>query len=123
MSDADRIAQLEADNAWLRSELGLSIRAGQVHALCRELKVTRAHAYILLALKAAGDRGLTIEQLDDRVPVSQGRPREGFTVRVFIYQIRRRLGREAIDSMAGGYRLSATGAALLDPVLQLRRAA
>lgn len=123
MTDADRIAELEAEVAYLRSELGLSIRHGHVHALCRELKITRSHATVLLALRAASGRGLSLEQLDDRIPLAHGRPRAGYTVRVFIYQIRKQLGADVIDSMVGGYRLSSAGFALLDSVLQIRRAA
>lgn len=123
MTDAERIAELEAENAYLRSELGLSVRHGHVHALCRELSLTRSQATILLALKAAGGRGLTREQVDERTPRSHGRPRSGFTVRAFVYQIRQKLGSDVIDSMPGGYRLTPAGAAVLDAVLQVRRAA
>lgn len=123
MTDAERIAELQAEVAYLRSELGLSIRHGHVHALCRELKVTRSQATVLLVLRAANSRGLTLEQLDERIPQTHGRPRAGFTVRVFIYQIRKQLGADVIDSMVGGYRLSSSGFALLDTILQIRRVA
>lgn len=124
MTDAERIAELEERVAYLESELGLAITADQLHQLRRVLNVTPSHAHFLLALHRCRGRSLSVDQLDERIPVIVGRGDEvRYTIRVFAFQIRQRLGSDVLETVRGGYRLTSRGMALVGAALSPLQAA
>ncbi len=124
MTDAARIADLEARVAYLESELGLSIASDQAHLVRGALNVTKSHAHFLLILYRCTGRSLSCDQLDERIPSVVGRgeaPRN--TIWVFALQIRRRLGSDVIETVDGGYRLGPRGHVLVGRAIEPLQAA
>jgi hypothetical protein len=106
-----RIAELEDEVAWLRSELGLQLldeRAARLAAAFR-LSVQEARALEALAAMKPGRHlsgRLLLERitdgLDDRRAEDPGKQPQ-----VLVWRLRRRLGRDAVINLHGfGYRLS-----------------
>lgn len=108
-----RIAELENEVAYLRSELGLAIDLQRVRRVCETLEIPPRLAHGLLALHDVAPRILTPAQIDERVPSPYGCLDRGVSFsRVLIYGLRRRLGREAVELVARlGYRIGPTGKA------------
>jgi len=124
MSLAERIAQLEAENAYLRAELGLSRSIEQLDKLRADLRLSPHQAALLLTLADARGRPLTLEQLDERLPSVHGRPeRDPSFVRVLVHQLRRHLGRDVVETGTKSYRIGARGAHLVTKALPSRSAA
>lgn len=124
MIAAERIAQLEAENAYLRAELGLTRTIDQLDRLRVGLRISPCQAALLLALADARGRPLTIEQLEERLPSAQGQvDRDTSFVRVVVYQLRRQLGRDVIETGTKSYRIGDRGAVLVAQALASRRVA
>jgi DNA-binding response OmpR family regulator len=112
----DRTTSLEEENAYLRRELGLSIDATQVAAVCLRWPLSRQQARLLLALHAAGGRTLTKPQLLDATAqmIGQDDDRDLKHIDVVVYEIRRKIGAAMISTSWGaGYALSPLGAETL----------
>ena len=119
-----RIAQLEAENAYLRAELGLTRSIDQLDRLRVSLRISPSQAALLLALADAQSRPLTIEQLEERLPSAHGHvERDTSFVRVVVYQLRRQLGRDVVETGTKSYRISARGAQLVAQALASRSVA
>lgn len=124
-------AELEDEVAWLRSELGISVQAGVIHALINWGGLTPQGAHICAALYAA-DRALTRAQLMDRLPIRDRVHESNLNhISVVVHGIRHRLGQrfdvDMIETVTGGYRLTPQGregvAAVLEPILNRDRQA
>ncbi len=106
-----RIAELEDEVAWLRSELGLQLldeRAARLAAAFR-LTVQQARALEALAAMKPG-RFLTgrllLERITDGVDDRRAQDRDKHP-QVLVWKLRKRLGRDALINLHGfGYRLS-----------------
>ena len=109
MSDAERIAELEYENAWLKAELGLVAERATVVA--QDLKLTPQQARLALLLFAAYPRPLNRDVLDARLPnVWHGEDRCAEAIRVLVWQTRQRTGKHFIVTCGHlGYRLSESG--------------
>lgn len=126
MTPAERIAQLEAENAWLRAELGLSQDLDRHERLRQAFGLSTGQACLVLALHGARGRPLSLLQIDERIPAKIGRAdRQLGYVRVLVYQTRRKIGREAIGSLVRAYHLTPSGLVTVDQALgdQMRSAA
>lgn len=119
-----RIAQLEAENAYLRGELGLTRTVDQLDRLRSGLSISPSQAALLLALAGAQGRPLTIEQLEERLPSARGNvERDTSIVRVLVHQLRRQLGDGVIETGTKSYRIGAHGAGLVAQALASRSVA
>lgn len=127
MTSAERIAQLEAENAWLRAELGLAEDLDRHERLRQALSLSNGQTHLVLALHGARGRPLTLVQIDERIPAKLGRAdRQLSYVRVLVYQTRLRIGRDAIEGLTRAYRLTPAGLRIVGQALggdQLRSAA
>jgi DNA-binding response OmpR family regulator len=127
LTDADRIAELEEQVAYYRSELGLSVDATQVADLSAAFAIKPCLARMVLALYAAHPRVLTVAQIYDAIPHddeadSTTNPLK--IVDVYIHQARRAVGTDFIETVwRVGRRLSAEGREQVASALGLRRAA
>jgi DNA-binding response OmpR family regulator len=124
MSDAERIAQLEAQVAWLRAELALDVDVDAVTRIRERLGLTHGQAVVLWALYRRRGRPLTRVQLSelDLGPCSRDE-RSPTYLRVYICRLRAQLGRGVIATVGrgearGGYVLSEGGRQLLKPIVQ-----
>lgn len=117
-----RCEDLEAEIAYLRSELGLSVDATRVARLTDHLRSFRyAHlrgrtgvARLLLALYDAHGRVLTRPQLLDAIPPASGDEdtRSTQLIDALVWGARSALGKDAIVNLWGcGYALSPEGMA------------
>jgi DNA-binding response OmpR family regulator len=107
-----RIEKLEEENAWLRSELGLTASVETEVAIRKAFSLTPTDSRILaIFYSAPAGRLFTKEQIDDFVGIYSQRPDHKVgVVDVFIYRIRQVLGFNAIENVwARGYRLTACG--------------
>lgn len=112
--------ELEDEVVYLRSELGLMQSDDEVAHLRRAYPMSRAAARLVLALRAAGQRGLTYHQLDEAVPPVKGTAgdRNVKVLTVWVCHARKVMGAAAIETIWGrGVRISPTGAALVDAAL------
>lgn len=123
MTDAERIAELEEENAWLRSELGLIQGADRLATVRRTFGLQPGDASLVLALYQAKGSVRNKLQLHEAIPaVWVDHDDRGLKIiDVRICRLRKRLGHDAIETLWGqGYRLTAEGIAkvseALDPV-------
>ena len=114
MTNAERIAELEAQVRWLEEELGR--RFDMARAISNGFALTRRQGELLCLLYHAKGRSLSHEFLNAQLPETKDQPRQsGRAISVHIYHIRRAIGRSSIlTENSLGYRLSATGRQLLD---------
>lgn len=104
-----RIEALEADNAYLKSELGLVIDESRVGRLAGDLHIPPQAARLLVSLIDAKGRLLSRDYLWQTLPHPNG-GEEYKKLDVYISAIRRALGFNAIGTVHGmGYRLTAIG--------------
>lgn len=103
-----RCEELEEEVAYLKSELGLQVAAGEVAALKSAFKITDHKARVLLILYRARSRVASTAQLDDALPARyEGTERSSNFVSATISQLRKIVGADAIETIyASGYRLS-----------------
>lgn len=116
-----RIAELEEENAYLRSELGQHTDTHRLVAIrSRWPGFTPSHAAIVAALYGARGQFLTKPQIDDVMPHSDHvADRDLKCVDVRICQIRKMMGASTIETIWGkGYRLSDAGALLVHAALE-----
>jgi len=112
--------ELEDEVAYLRSELGLMRDDDDVAALRQAYPMPRSAARLVLALRAAGQRGLTYQQLDEALPQTRGPDgeRQLKVLTVWACHARKALGSDAIQTIWGrGFRISPQGAARVDAAL------
>jgi hypothetical protein len=111
---------LEAEVVYLRSELGLMRDDDDLAALRQAYPMPRSAARLVLALRAAGQRGLTYQQLDDALPQVRGAEgeRQLKVFSVWAHYARKALGFDAVETIWGrGFRISPQGAARVDAAL------
>ncbi len=112
MSDAERIAELEEENAWLRSELGLVVDGDQLATLRKTYEMATGAACLVLALYRAKGRLLNKLQLHEAIPAIWKDHDERCVkiVDVRICHARKGVGRDAIETICGqGYGLTPEG--------------
>lgn len=109
-----RVAELEDECAYLKSELGLSIRATQVRALV-DLGMGAHHARVILALRAAKGRTLSVFQIGDAADLTP------LSAKIITCQARKwapGIENRRADQGLGGYHLNREGQAFVDDILR-----
>jgi DNA-binding response OmpR family regulator len=107
---SDIIADLKAEIADLRTELGLAVTDDQITALRKRLGLSPNEAWALFALNQSG-RVMRFEQLLAHMP-ARGDPldRGLDQVKTVISKVRHRVGPEVIETVWGvGYRITDAG--------------
>lgn len=115
-TDAERIAELEAEVAWLKSELGLQEESTAIAKLA-DTGLTPLEARLVLAMYRTR-RTLSPEVLFDYLP----HPSDGADLTIVksaIHRIRRKWGSLSVETVAAvGYRLTTTGEAVVTAALK-----
>lgn len=110
-----RVAELEEECAYLKSELGLSIRSTQIRALV-DLGMGAHHARVVLALLAAKGRTLSVFQIGDAADLTP------LSAKIITCQTRRWVpgveNQRSDGSQAGGYHLTPDGQAFVGEILR-----
>jgi len=112
--------QLIEEVAYLRSELGLLRDDDEIARLRRAYPMHRGAARLIMALRAAGHRGLTYHQLDEAIPQVKGTggERDLKVLTVWAHYARKAVGSGVIETIWGkGLRLTPHGIALVDAAL------
>jgi DNA-binding response OmpR family regulator len=123
MSPAERIEELEAENAYLRQELGLAIDATQVAAVRGAYKLRPNACRILVGLALAHPKILARSQVYDFMVHWTDEPDQDRSLLTYTKMIRDRLGKSAIEVLPNvGLRLSAQAAKQLKEVLSVGEA-
>ena len=118
---ADRIARLEAENAWLRDELGLCERLEDLATLhAHGLKAGPAR----MLLRLMSGRAVSHQALSESAMIPGSRY-DGFKLaQVYACHIRRLIGSDGLETLWGhGYRLTPEGRARSEALVGERRAA
>lgn len=117
MTSEDRIAELEAENAWLRAQLRERFDANAI--IGPALKLTPMQGCIILLLYEARGRVLSTYFIDDNLPLLKNKERESpRAIEVQIHHLRKRLGKAVIENVWGhGYRLSEEGRRIVGEAL------
>lgn len=118
--DAMTREELQDEVVYLRGELGLLRDDDQIANLRRAYPMHRGAARLVMALRAAGQRGLTYQQLDEAIPQvhDSGGDRGIKIISVWASYARKALGPGVIETIWGkGLRLSPNGIALVDAAL------
>lgn len=117
-----RCEDLEAEVAYLKSELGLRVDLEQRRRICTALKLRPAEGLFVLVLFNAKGRPLTKEQIEEALPaLNDEEPRSYKLIHTYASRVRRVLGFDAIDTVWGqGLKMSPVGCsrvlAILNPV-------
>lgn len=122
MTDADRIARLEEENAhlreqvaYLRSELGDMVTANEARALRRAIYMEPKQALILLRLYHARGRVVTHFQLAETL----GPDGTYNAVKVHLSRLRKLFGVDLVENVYGrGYALTARGLEMIGAALE-----
>jgi DNA-binding response OmpR family regulator len=119
MSDAERIAELEAENAWLRGELGAARDADKHETLCKVFGTRHGTSLrLIVALHAAKGRAMTHGQLEDVIGPDREAEYHEDMVKVVVCNARKAIGRDAIRTLWGaGYAMTPAGMAKVDAAL------
>lgn len=100
MTDAERIEQLEAEIAYLRSELGLALDQRRVGVVGRALRLSPNEARISLALYHCSRGALSASQLADATERRDAvREYDQHNIAVHVSHIRAKRGREFIVTL------------------------
>lgn len=121
-----RIEELEEENAYLRSELGMNATEGNIVAILRRWpSLTRSHAHLLIGLYYARNRFLTLEQIEAILPKRDHiLDRDASVVKVRVSQTRKAVGFHAIGIIWGrGHTLTEEGVSLVREALSEVRTA
>lgn len=109
----ERIEDLESDLRLARRESDIDSAGSESHMLADRLSLEPQVAWLLAALKGAGDRGLSHEFILAHMPgngLVDLAERSDKTTQVAVYKIRKRLGKTAVLRLSKyGYRLSPEG--------------
>lgn len=118
-----RIAELEEEVWWLKSELGMIRDNTRLGQLSTGLGVPAGVSHLLLALDATYPRIVPESVLYDRIPHKCDGANPDI-VGVLVCKARKRIGFDAIETHWGtGFRLSKQGKALIAEHLELKEAA
>lgn len=119
MSEADRIAELEDEVAFLRSELGIADHETLAHNFRTRFGVTPCQSQILAALYST-KRAVSYDRLLQAVPLGQGREIDepGWQgCKVQICRLRKKIGFYAIEAVHGfGFILTDYGRRVIEGV-------
>lgn len=99
MTDADRIAFLENEVAYLRSELALCAAVDDVARMMRVFGLTPQEAEILYMLCAANGRCLTFDFINDNAPNKFPPDRGRENTKVHVHRIRKAIGKSMIQTV------------------------
>jgi DNA-binding response OmpR family regulator len=113
----DRIAELEAENAWLKDQLAERFRPDAV--LAPALGLTGGQSAILLMLYAARGRVVSKHFMDDQMTLYKNKERmSDRAIEVQIHHLRRKIGYDLIKNVWGlGYLLTEEGRRLVGEAL------
>lgn len=116
MSVLDRVAELEAEVAFLRAELGYT-RDGDLYVRLRDAwRLTRSEAAMLLRLYSARGRAVPNSVLLEALSENDVDPA---IVKVRISTVRQKIGQRLIETIWGlGYRLTPEGVAAVLGVIE-----
>jgi DNA-binding response OmpR family regulator len=106
VTDAERIAELENEVLFLRSELALIESEDDRSRMARVLRLTGQESRVLAMLFQAKGRVLSAGQIDDRLRQCYARDREPGTKTVLVHvcRIRKAVGYDVIQTVNGaGY--------------------
>lgn len=109
--NVDRIAELEAENIWLRAELGY--REDCAWKIREAFQIRPAHAWVLSALYAAKGRWVLRDCIEAWIP-SPRAERHFKTVAVYISLLRKTFGKDMIQCSGKG---DACAYRILPPVI------
>lgn len=109
--------ELLAEIAYLRGELGLSIEATEIHRVREALKLSPQEARLVLVLRKARGRVMTVAQVSDALPQIITEDRSCGAVKSVVRHIRDKLGDGLIGTATGGYYLTAGGIDRVDSAL------
>jgi DNA-binding response OmpR family regulator len=104
-----RVAELEEEVAYLKSELGLSIEATRIDAVKRAIGVPPRCAKLLLALHDAHGRVLRVHQLEAAIGGEDDRIAGSKIVNVLVWRLRR-AGDLVRNTWGLGYAITPLGA-------------
>lgn len=111
MSPQERIAELEAENEYLRSELGLAIELDRMGRLAHATGLTKSEAGMLLVLAKTG-RVMDRAHLHECISLWDGEDRK--IVDVYVSRIRKKIP-DSIETFWGlGYAISTQGKAYVE---------
>lgn len=118
MTDADRIARLEEENAWLRRELGDMVTANELRDLRRAIPMEPKQAKLILRLYHARGRVVTHAQLADTL----GPEGTISSVKVHFSRLRHLFGQSLVENAYGlGYALTPQAIRLVAAALDYQR--
>lgn len=118
MSPSDRIEALEAEVAYLRSELTRLLTADLHRTIRTELYLGPTEAALLLALWDAKGRTVGFDQLFALLPLSNWSG-DLLPIRVYICKLRAKIGAEAIHTTKGeGYALTSKGCEVVNSAIR-----
>lgn len=108
-----------AENAYLRSELGLARDVSTVGSLRRAFRLTVCEAVIVASLYSSRHKAMTSEQLFDMTRPYSKQDDTGYTVvNAIICKTRRKMGDGLIATVRGmGYQLTPAGIRICAEVL------
>jgi DNA-binding response OmpR family regulator len=117
MTDAERIAKLEEENAWLRDELGLTNSAVKRHGIRKRFWLTEAQADLVLGL-CASNRPMSYQRLVEMLPMGADSENPRTLAATHVCRIRKKIGFESVETLPGfGFRMTDEGRQLLAPLL------
>lgn len=120
---AQRIEALEAENAYLRGELGLSISLTNLWRLRRALGLSGIEATILLTHHAARGRVMSKIAIHEAFDANREGDKAIKIVDVMVCRIRKALGPDVIETAWGhGYALTEHGLLLVGRALAVANA-
>lgn len=117
---SERIEALEAEVAWLKSELATGWATDGAARLWRGWKLSPQQAAIVMELRSVWPRALREWALAERLPAPIGRSelRPSNFVKVQVHRIRKIMGEDVIETLTGfGYALAPHWVAKIDEVI------
>lgn len=105
-----RVEALENEVSYLRSELGLSIHSTHIRAL-RDLGLSTHHARVVMALRSAKGRTLSVFQIGDAADLTP------LSAKVSVCESRRWVP-GIVNQRGAGYHLTKEGQAFVDDILE-----
>ena len=111
---SERIAELEAEVAYFKGELGLAVDVDRLDRLRLVIGLTPLEMRLMLALAAGKGRAMSRALIAESLPETWGTGRDIKIVDTLVSKIRRKLGVEVIGTIPGFvYRITPEGLALI----------
>lgn len=116
----EKVAELEEQVVYLRSELGIAIEASATDDMIQAFRLTPFEGLILMALRMAYPRVMTRATLIDFIPPSWRKEDAARTLLdVHVHRIRHKMGQGVIRTVyAVGFRLTPEGLSAVDTAIR-----